>query len=159
MIPSAVAFAGSRSPNRPIIAALVLAIVPLASWATVRHLDGAARERELATTVPQPVRPGCARSERCLACHPSQYASWHRGFHRSMTQYASPATVRGEFTNVALDGGGYTAQLARRGDDFFVEMPDPLWQYQVDTGQRPAAPGEQAPRVQRRISMVTGSHH
>jgi predicted CXXCH cytochrome family protein len=76
-----------------------------------------------------------------------------------MTQYATPTTVRGDFGGVALDGGGYTATLSRRGDDFFVAMPDPLWQYQVDTGQRGAAPGEAAPVVERRISMVTGSHH
>lgn len=142
------------------VGALVLSIVPLAGWATVRHLDGAERARELAAAAPQPVRPGYARSDRCEACHPSQYHSWHRGYHRTMTQYASPASVRGDFDNVTLDGGGYRARLSRRGDEFFVEMVDPLWQYQIDTGQRPPpAPGETPPRVERRISMVTGSHH
>ncbi|HEX4422566.1 MAG TPA: cytochrome c3 family protein [Kofleriaceae bacterium] len=143
----------------PVIGALVLAIVPLAGWAMVQHRDGAERAAQLAATVPQPVRPGYARSERCEACHPAQYHSWHRGYHRTMTQYASPASVRGDFAGVTLDGGGYQAKLSRRGDEFFVEMADPLWQYQVDTGQREAAPGEAPPRVERRISMVTGSHH
>ncbi|HEX2685724.1 MAG TPA: cytochrome c3 family protein [Kofleriaceae bacterium] len=154
-------------PNRPLVAALVLAIIPLAGWATVRHLDGAeraeaaaARARDIAANVPQPIRPGYATSERCEICHPSQYHSWHRGYHRTMTQYASPEAVRGDFANVTLDGGGYEAKLSRRGDDFFVEMVDPLWQYQIDTGQRPPPePGEAPPRALRRISMVTGSHH
>jgi predicted CXXCH cytochrome family protein len=141
------------------VVALVLAIVPLAGWATARHLDGAERDQAIAATVPQAARPGYATSARCEACHPSQYHSWHRGYHRTMTQYASPASVRGDFANVTLTGGGYDAHLSRRGDDFFVEMADPLWNYQVDTGQRSAAPGQTAPRVLRRISMVTGSHH
>jgi len=143
-----------------VVAALVLAIVPLAGWATVRHRDGAAHQRELAATVPQAVRPGYARSERCLACHPAQYHSWHRGYHRTMTQYASPEAVRGEFTDVHLEGDGYDARLSRSGDDFLVDMVDPLWIYQVDNGQRPVPPpGTPPPRVTRRISMVTGSHH
>ncbi|HET9620616.1 MAG TPA: cytochrome c3 family protein [Kofleriaceae bacterium] len=147
------------APQAPIIAALALAIAPLAIWAGVHHADDARQVDALAETTPQAARPEYATSSRCEACHPSQYHSWHRGFHRSMTQYASPASVRGDFAGVALDGGGYTAKLSRRGDDFLVQMPDPLWQYQVDTGQREAAPGEAAPIVERRISMVTGSHH
>jgi predicted CXXCH cytochrome family protein len=147
-------------PHRPLVGALVLAIVPLAGWATVRHLDGADRRRDLAATIPQQVRPGYSTSERCEACHPSQYHSWHRGYHRTMTQYATPASVHSDFDDVPLSGGGYDARLSRRGDDFFVEMADPLWQYQVDTGQRPPpTPGQSPPRVERRVSMVTGSHH
>ncbi|HEU4733346.1 MAG TPA: cytochrome c3 family protein [Kofleriaceae bacterium] len=142
------------------VVALVVSIVPLAGWATVRHLDVAERERELATAIPQPVRPGYATSDRCEACHPSQYHSWHRGYHRTMTQYASPESVRGDFDDVTLDGGGYRVHLSRSGDEFYAEMVDPLWQYQIDTGQRPPpGPDEAPPRARRRISMVTGSHH
>lgn len=148
------------SPNRPLVAALVLAIAPLAAWATVRHLDGAGRRRELAVSSPQASRPGYATSDRCEACHPSQYHSWHRGYHRTMTQYATPEAVRGNFDDQTLREGDSELHLSRRGDDFFVEMVDPLWQYQVDIGRRPPpGPAEAAPRVLRRISMVTGSHH
>lgn len=139
-------------------------ILPLAAWAAVRHRGTAERRRELAATAPQASRPGYATSNRCEACHPSQYHSWHRGYHRTMTQYATPQAVRGDFDNRTLTEAGTQAgheiHLSRRGDDFFAEMVDPLWQYQVDIGRRPApGPGEAAPRVQRRISMVTGSHH
>ena len=161
MIESGVVAAKSRKspPHQLIVGALVLSIVPLAGWATVRHLDGAQRSHALAKAVPQPVRPGYATSERCEACHPSQYHSWHRGYHRTMTQYASPESVRGDFADVTLAGGGYVVHLSRRGDDFLVQMTDPLWQYQIDNGQRQQAPGEAPPQVERRISMVTGSHH
>jgi predicted CXXCH cytochrome family protein len=149
-----------RSPNRLLVAGLVVAIVPLASWSIDRYQAGAARNAELVATVPQPVRDGYARSDRCEACHPSQYHSWHRGYHRTMTTYATPETVHADFGDQKLSGGGYDVQLWRRGDDLMVDMVDPLWQYEVDFGQRPPpGPGEPVPRVERRISMVTGSHH
>src|SRR5437870_148339 len=38
-----------------------------------------------------------AGSASCRGCHPDQYASWHRTFHRTMTQVASPESIRGSF--------------------------------------------------------------
>jgi hypothetical protein len=151
--------AGTRHPGWALAGLLVLLTIPLGVWAAGRSQGARQREAELAPTVPQPSRPGYATSDRCEACHPSQYHSWHRGYHRTMTQYASPASVRGDFADVTLSDGGEEVHLSRRGDEFFAEMVDPLWQYQVDIGQREAPPGEPRPRVTRRISMVTGSHH
>jgi predicted CXXCH cytochrome family protein len=141
------------------VAALALTIGPLAVWSSVRHLDEARHADALAATAPQAVRSGYATSDRCEACHPAQYHSWHRGYHRTMTQYASPASVRGDFADVTLSDAGDEVHLSRRGDEFYAEMVDPLWQYQVDIGQREVPPGDPRPRVTRRISMVTGSHH
>jgi predicted CXXCH cytochrome family protein len=77
-----------------------------------------------------------------------------------MTQYATPETVRGNFRSVTLRDGDSEVQLHELGGQFTVDMVDPLWQYQIDIGQRaPPAPGEARPRVTRAISMVTGSHH
>lgn len=66
-----------------------------------------------------------------------------------MTQIASPETVMGRFDGreVAFDGKSY--RLERRGEEFWVEMPDPEW----------SGPAELQPRVQRQIVMTTGSHH
>lgn len=148
-----------RHPRRVLIGALLVLTLPLAAWSAHRRQIAEQRHAEFAATVPQQTRPGFATSDRCEGCHPSEYHSWHRGFHRSMTQYASPATVRGDFDDVHLTGDGYDVHLFRRGDDFMVDMVDPLWQYEVDVGQRPPpAPGTAPPRVVRRISMVTGSH-
>jgi CelD/BcsL family acetyltransferase involved in cellulose biosynthesis len=36
-------------------------------------------------------------STTCESCHPDHYASWHRTFHRTMTQEATPETVLGAF--------------------------------------------------------------
>jgi predicted CXXCH cytochrome family protein len=99
------------------------------------HLD-----RQLTASLPTKGRPGgYVSSDQCRACHPTQYSSWHRSYHRTMTQVATPATVRGDFNNVALqydDGRTYT--LKRRGDEFLVDI---------------SGIGE------RRIAMMTGSHH
>jgi predicted CXXCH cytochrome family protein len=54
---------------------------------------------------------------------------------------------------------GYEASVSRRGDDFFVQMIDPKWQYDVDTGAYHPPPNEPPPRMELRVSMVTGSHH
>jgi predicted CXXCH cytochrome family protein len=150
----------ARHPGWALGGLFVLLAVPLAAWAAHQHTLAEARVAELTDNVPQPVRDGYARSGRCEACHPSQYHSWKRGYHRSMTQYPSADTVRGDFSDVHLTGGGYDARMYRQGDDFMVDMVDPAWRYQVDFGQAPPPPpGAPEPHVQRRISMLTGSHH
>ncbi len=146
----------SRKPGRVLVAAALVATLPLIAWAASRHGDARDRERTLAETIPQEQRPGFATSQRCEACHPSQYHSWHQSFHRTMTTYASPATVKGDFSAQRLVGDGYDVRVFRRGDDFMAEMVDPLWQFVVDNGGKPDGP---PPRVERRISLVTGSHH
>src|SRR5262245_60426469 len=44
-----------------------------------------------------------ARSGSCQPCHPDHYDSWHRTFHRTMTQIASSASVLGD-----VDGASST---------------------------------------------------
>jgi predicted CXXCH cytochrome family protein len=147
----------TRHPGWALAGLFVVVAIPSARWAAGQRRAAEQRGDELARTVPQATRPGYSTSQRCEACHPSQYASWHRGYHRSMTTYASPETVRGNFDHVHLAGGGYEVNLSRRGDEFYVDMIDPQYQYEVDFGQR--APEQLAPRVERRVSLVTGSHH
>jgi predicted CXXCH cytochrome family protein len=110
---------------------------------------------------------GYVRSETCRSCHPDQYTSWHGSFHRTMTQRATPESVRGNFTNVTLKLGDETFHLSRRGDEFFADMVDPDWKYvralqQQDfvRGRGPAPKAEpNPPRVEKRITLTTGSHH
>src|SRR5437870_4498594 len=83
-----------------------------------------------AEKVPRQGRPGgYVRSDSCKSCHPGQYASWHRSFHRTMTQLPSPEAVRGKFDGVTLNLAGETYFLERRGDEFWVDMVDPDWRY------------------------------
>ena len=92
---------------------------------------------------------GYASSATCQACHPGQYASWHASYHRTMTQLAAPETVRAPFAGERLVDEDGPCRLTRRGDELWAELPDPAWR------------GEPAlrPQVERRIVMVTGSHH
>ena len=146
----------SARPGRALVALAIVSSLPLFVVAASRSREHAEDADARAAVIPQQVRDGYATSERCDACHPSQYHSWHQSFHRTMTTYATPATVKGDFHEQRLVDDLYDVRLSRRGDDFFAEMVDPMWQFIADQGGQPAGP---PPRVERRISMVTGSHH
>ncbi len=100
---------------------------------------------------------GFATSDTCQACHPAQYDTWHRSYHRTMTQAAMPSTVLGTFDDVVLEDRGFRWRLERRGDEFWVEMPDPLW-FNQPVGFMQSWP-ESPPRFEARVVMTTGSHH
>ena len=70
---------------------------------------------------------GFVTSGTCQTCHPVQYDTWHRSYHRTMTQRATPSTVLGTFDDVVFENHGFRWRFERRGDEFWVEMPDPLW--------------------------------
>ena len=96
------------------------------------------------------VADGYVSSDTCRACHPWQYATWHGSFHRTMTQVATPETVRADFDGVVVDAvPGRPMRLERRGDEFWAEFDDPGWE--GDPGDRP--------RITRQVVMITGSHH
>lgn len=144
-----------------------LAITATAWWHGELRQKSATRSA-LAEKVPQKGRPGgYVSSDNCKACHPDQYASWHHSYHRTMTQLPTPATVRGKFDKVTLKLGHDDYHLERRGDEFWVDMVDPDWRY-VQSLKRAAheegrgtAPLQEPkpPRAQKRITMLTGSHH
>lgn len=86
---------------------------------------------------------GYVSSKTCRACHPREYASWHRSYHRSMTQLAEPSTVRGDFDDVALSLYGKGYRLEQNANGFWI--------------QESSSQGEE--ESARRVTMVTGSHH
>jgi predicted CXXCH cytochrome family protein len=119
-------------------------------------------------TVPHQQRPGgYVSSDNCCSCHPDQYASWHRSFHRTMTQVASPTSVRGDFNHVTLQLDGQTYQLERRNDEFWVDAIDPDWKFEraaeqaeFEAGRGPRPATNAVPqRSEKRICLLTGSHH
>src|SRR5262249_9878287 len=65
---------------------------------------------------------GYVTSDNCKACHPEPYSSWHRSFHRTMTQVPSPAAVRGKFDGKTLLLGNEPIHLEERDGDFWAEM-------------------------------------
>jgi hypothetical protein len=90
---------------------------------------------------------GYVTSSRCRACHPHEYATWHDSYHRTMTRRAEPESVLGDFNDVRLTLEGKQYHLQRDGDEFWVEMDNPI---------RSIVPGP--PKVRERIVMTTGSH-
>lgn len=135
------------------------AIVPVAALAAAAAVLGAAIAAALDPVIPEAEiehRPievagdGYVSSETCRACHPAQYATWRGSFHRTMTQIATPASVRADFDGVVVDAvAGRPMRLERRGDEFWAEFDDPGWE----------GAAADRPRITRQVVMITGSHH
>lgn len=87
-------------------------------------------------------------SAACRACHPAEHASHARSFHRTMTQDADPRSVKARLGLSAELRGGREATLERRGEEIWARLPDP-----------DAASPDDAAEVERRLVLVTGSHH
>ena len=142
---------------------LLAAVLGGFAWKSRAHSRLGARQQFL-QKLPAEERPGgFVRSESCRSCHPRQFDSWHQSYHRSMTQRATPESVRGHFTNVTLMLDHEAFHLSRRGDAFLVEMVDPDWKYvralesqafQRGTGPEPR-PEPNPPRVESRIRPFT----
>lgn len=128
------------------------ALLAAYGWHVITSKKEIARER-LERSAPSEGGPsGYVSSDQCRACHPSEYESWHRTYHRTMTQLATPESVVGDFNGVQLEFLGKQYELEQRGDEFWVEMDDPNWQPPTSNPQ--ASPK----RVQRQIALLTGSH-
>jgi len=96
---------------------------------------------------------GYVTSAACRSCHPGEYASWHRSFHRSMTEPANDATVRAPWAGERLVWRERSYELLRKGSEFWVSLPDP------DAVTSTPAARASVPSVERRVVMTTGSHH
>ena len=143
---------------------LVLAIVPdararalgallvaaaLVTWTAVAARRPPVIEAEVANRPARVGAGGYVSSDTCADCHPNEYGSWHASYHRTMTQVATPETVIPPLDGASFVVGGARYELRRRGDDVTVAMPDPAFR----------GPPADAPRVERRLVMTTGSHH
>ncbi|MCS6978445.1 MAG: cytochrome c3 family protein [Gemmatales bacterium] len=97
-------------------------------------------------------------SASCYKCHPHHYETWHRSFHRTMTQEATPQTVRGDFNDRVLLIRGIPTRMTREGDRFFMETADPAWARRMAETGKP--PEEWGPAKLRRFEVVrlVGSH-
>jgi len=152
----------SRGRIRWILASALLTIGVLlaALWGNqIRRKTHA--DEALLKSVPREGRPdGYVSSDKCQSCHPDQYASWHGTFHRTMTQLAAPDTVLGQFDNVTLQTRGKMYRLERRGTEFWAELEDPEWMSKSQpSNTAQISTSAAAPRVWRRVGLLTGSHH
>jgi hypothetical protein len=127
---------------------LSLAIPVAAAWAAITHRERATPEAEIEGRPIAVHEAGFVSSDACQTCHPWQYETWHRSYHRTMTQVVTPHTVLADFDDVTLTLDGASYHLTTDGEAFWVETDDP--------GHEGATPPK---RVKRRVVLSTGSHH
>ena len=129
-------------------------------WA---RLDGERRATALQTAMeetalPRPRQDAYVSSNVCRSCHPGEYHSWHRTYHRTMTQTARPENVLGRFDGTTVASRNLEYRVFQDGTTYWAEMPDPEELMYVVQGGKPT-PLEAIPRVKRQVVMTTGSHH
>ena len=110
-----------------------------------KHKRSDRQRTAAAQMAPTEGRPGgYVSSDQCRSCHPSQYESWHRTFHRTMTRYPARDTVHADFKNVRLQDDEYSFSLSQAKDEFWIES---------------AQLKEPMTVVRKRVTLLTGSHH
>ena len=136
--------------SAPIIAVLVASTALGVAVVTSRPL--AIPEAEIDNRPIQLPEDGFVSSLTCKACHPAEYETWYGSYHRTMTQVATPATVRADFDDVTVpDAPGSPMRLERRGDEFWAEFANPGW-------EGPEVERDST-RITRQVVMITGSHY
>jgi predicted CXXCH cytochrome family protein len=66
-----------------------------------------------------------AGAATCRSCHEGRHASWHRTFHRTMTQEASPRSVQGRFDGQIVEYWGVPVRPVTRDGRYFFEYLGP----------------------------------
>ena len=155
------------------IVAAILFGLAYGKASSARHTE---RQALLALTPRQDKTKGYTSSASCRACHPSQYDSWHKSFHRTMTQLAGTNSVMGRFDGTEIVSGGLLYRVYQTNGQYWAEMPDPEIMMKAVMGgirindhtyriKRTAdSPLEELdlrtiPQVKKRVVMTTGSHH
>ena len=143
-----------------LLVGLVIALSGTAHWTLVSR--GARKhdhQQALASVLPKPnTERHYVSSGKCQSCHPDEHASWHRSYHRTMTQAALPENVLGRFDNEEVISNGLRYRVFKEDNRFMAELPDPDEMMYVFQGNKPTKP-EDIPRLKLPVVMSTGSHH
>ena len=102
---------------------------------------------------------GFVSSKACRSCHPDEHASWHRSYHRSMTQVADEQSVFAPFDHIESSALGRKYQLERRDGEFGINMVDPDLELAHSVGGSDPQDIPNPLRVSLPVVMTTGSHH
>lgn len=146
---TAVLWSLARRAGKSILPVLILPFFGLAG--AVFWFPPDADLQLLKREVPSVGRPEFASSDACRQCHIGHYESWHRSYHRTMTQLATDKSVLAPFDGRILESNGSTCKVDRNGNWFFVEMADP------DGNSQEAS--SDSSRINLPVVMTTGSHH
>ncbi len=158
------------------------------SWSVLAVVGAAGLAGVLNWTLrPPPIQPppgtpathqsgGYIGSAGCQSCHPGAHASWSATYHSTMTRPAS-ALVDGSTDRIpkfpvelTLDGVRYRlfewqGQIEMEGPDLdaigkalatIAALSDASWSYKQKQSRKAF---ENAPKVRRRVALLTGSHH
>ncbi len=102
---------------------------------------------------------GYLSSDACRSCHPAEYASWQKSYHRTMTQVVTPETMLADWDGTVLEIRGREYRLEQVDDRYWVDMIDPEYNPERRYDGRPIASGNTTERIRRRVVQSTGSHH
>ncbi|HZR80955.1 MAG TPA: cytochrome c3 family protein [Candidatus Binatia bacterium] len=138
-----------------VAAALVVALVLPRLWsppATPTAVQQAAHKSD---------ELGYVSSTKCRACHPAQFASWHRSYHRTMTQVATRDVILPPYAPAVVHGRGRELRLDVRDGELWAKdiHPDALFQFVMRKPDPDAAPPPSLPKMEGPVVMTTGSHH
>ena len=90
--------------------------------------------RARAPALAQSSPAGYVGSDRCKACHPTEYDAWQGSHHSAAMAVARDGTVLGDFRNAELVHRGKTWRFFRDGEKFMVRAEGPdaeLHDYQI----------------------------
>jgi hypothetical protein len=92
-----------RTTPNAVTVVIVIGVLVIAVAVAALSLIRAPRpqtEDQIAYRPIERLEDGYVSSRSCRPCHPSQFDSWTASFHRTMTQVASPETVKADFHGV-----------------------------------------------------------
>ena len=155
-----------------LVSLLILAGVGVAVWLT-RHKDNevleyhppeptmkvrqAVSDEQLQTATPNLTNhKNYVGAQVCAKCHQEEHHSWHSSYHRTMTQIASPETIKADFDGREMKLGNTTYKIYRKGDEYWVRAHDPAWEVKQLPTEIRNHPNPQM--ADKRIVMITGSH-
>jgi hypothetical protein len=150
LLPVAIIFGRHCRPFRKPIFAIWLLLSVGSAWLAREYRNPAVPPHEITHRPTEISSDGYVSSDSCRACHPREYATWHSSYHHTMTQLATPASVTGNFDGQTITLYGRSYHLERRGNEFWAEFDVPSPNHFEDLP---------APRIRRRIEMITGSHN
>ena len=97
---------------------------------------------------------GYAGSAQCKECHPQQFDSWWRTYHRQMTQIMTPETVKADFHDVELAAGPARFTLHQFSNGYWVDI-----QASKEAEAARLTNGSPPAPLRLPMQMRTGSHY
>jgi predicted CXXCH cytochrome family protein len=98
--------------------------------------------------------PGYVSSATCKECHPKQFDTWWRSYHRQMTQVMNTNTVKAKFDGLVMDSGPARFTLHDSSNRYWVDIQgiEEIKAAQLTNGAPPTP-------LRLPMEMMTGSHY